>query len=127
MSPYGSYLLETLLVLMGVGALAFVLLYGARKMGAGRASGGLELLGRLPLDARRSIVLVRVGERVFVIGMGDGAMTKLGELAREDVPANVVAIPSRAFSDVLARVLGRDGAPKPVARGEGADGGGEKA
>ena len=111
MSPYGSYLLETMLTLMGVCALAFVLLYGARKMGAGRASGALSLLGRLPLDARRSIVLVKVGETVFVIGVGDGAMTKLGELPASDVPAGVV-VESKGFAAVLAGVMGKRGEEK---------------
>jgi flagellar protein FliO/FliZ len=126
MSPYGSYLLETLLTLMGVCALAFVLLYGARKMGAGRASGGLELLGRLPLDARRSIVLVKVGETVFVIGVGEGAMTKLGELAAEAVPAGTV-LKERSFATVLARGLGGVGAAKASVPREGAEREEEKA
>ena len=109
MSPYGTYLLETLLTLVGVCAVAFVLLYGARKMGAGRASGSLELLGRLPLDARRSIVLVKVGATVFVIGVGEGGMTKLGELAADVVPAGAI-LESQGFAAALARVMGK-GAP----------------
>jgi flagellar protein FliO/FliZ len=126
MSPYGSYLLETLLMLMGVCALAFVLLYGARKMGAGRASGALSLLGRLPLDARRSIVLVKVGETVFVIGVGDGAMTKLGELSASDVPAGAV-LESKGFAAVLAGVMRKGSPPTPAIRAEGAARGEEKA
>jgi flagellar biosynthetic protein FliO len=126
MSPYGSYLLETMLTLMGVCALAFVLLYGARKMGAGRASGALSLLGRLPLDARRSIVLVKVGETVFVIGVGDGAMTKLGELPASDVPAGVV-VESKGFAAVLAGVMGKGSARTPAIRVEGPARGEEKA
>jgi flagellar protein FliO/FliZ len=104
-SPYASYLLETLVTLAGVCAFAAVVLYGARKVGVGRPSGGLELVGRLPLDARRSIVLVKIGETVFVVGVGDGGMTKLGEVAASLVPASVVAEP-RTFASVLARVLG---------------------
>jgi len=105
-SPYASYLLETLVTLLGVCALAALVLYGARKAGVGRATGGLELWGRLPLDARRSIVLVKIGETVFVIGVGDGGMTKLGELAASAVPQSVIAEP-RSFAKVLARVTGR--------------------
>jgi flagellar protein FliO/FliZ len=105
-SPYASYLLETLVTLAGVCAFAALVLYGARKVGVGRASGGLELLGRLPLDARRSIVLVRIGETVFVIGVGDGAMTKLGELSASNVPVQV-AEARQSFASVLARVVGR--------------------
>ncbi len=118
MGAYGSYLLETLLTLVGVCGVAFVLLYGARRMGAGRASGGLELLGRLPLDARRSIVLIKVGGTAFVIGVGDGAMTKLGEVSAESVPAGD-APELRGFAAVFARVSGREGAPKPIATSTG--------
>ncbi len=114
MSPYASYLLETLATLLGVCAVAFVLLYGARKLGVGRPSGSLELVGRLPLDARRSIVLVRVGETVFVLGVGDGSMTKLGELPVASVPREAVQDP-KGFSTVLARALGRGVTGKPPA------------
>ena len=115
MSPYASYLLETFATLLAVCGVAFVMLLGARKMGVGRApTGGVELLGRLPLDARRSVVLVKVGATVFVIGVGDGGMTKLGELPAADVPREA-AQPSSTFAGVLARALGRDGAAKPPA------------
>jgi flagellar protein FliO/FliZ len=116
MSPYASYLLETLATLVVVCAMAALLLYGARKLGVGRASGGLELLGRLPLDARRSIVLVKVGETAFVVGVGDGGMTKLGELPAASVPREAVQ-EAKTFATVLARALGRDAAAKPVASG----------
>lgn len=114
MSPYASYLLETLATLLVVCAMAALLLYGARKLGVGRASGSLELLGRLPLDARRSIVLVKVGETVFVVGVGDGAMSKLGELPAASVPREAVEEP-KTFATVLARALGRDTSAKPAA------------
>ncbi len=106
MSPYASYLLETLFTLVGVSVLAGLVLYGARKVGVGRATGGLELVGRLPLDARRSIALVKIGETVFVIGVGDGGMTKLGEVAASSVPIQAPA-PPKNFASVLAEVLGR--------------------
>jgi flagellar protein FliO/FliZ len=105
-SPYASYLLETFVTLGGVCALAGLVLYGARRVGVGRPSGGLELLGRLPLDARRSIALVKIGETVFVIGVGDGAMTKLGELEASKVPLPVADAP-RSFASVLARAVGK--------------------
>src|SRR5216110_2948930 len=86
MSPYGSYLVEMLVTLLGVCALAFVLLYGARRLGMGRATGSIELLGQLPLDARRAIYLVKVGAQVFVVGVGEAGFTKLGELAAGELP-----------------------------------------
>jgi len=104
MSPYASYLVETLLTLIAVSALAYALLFGARKFGVGRASGAIRLVGRLPLDARRSIVLVKVGSQVLVVGVGDGGFTKLGEIAASEVPPETEA-PSSSFAEIIARAL----------------------
>jgi flagellar protein FliO/FliZ len=107
-SSYAGYIIETFVTLLAVCALAFVVLWGARRMGLGRPSGPIELRGHLPLDARRSIYLVRVGAQVFVVGVGEGGFTKLGEIPAADLPA---AQPAAAggFGDVLARVLARPG------------------
>ena len=105
MSPYASYLIETFVTLVAVCALAFVILYGARRFGLGRATGSIELVGQLPLDARRAVYLVKVGQQVFVVGVAEGGMTKLGELAASDVPTPAVTR-SPAFADVLARAIG---------------------
>jgi flagellar protein FliO/FliZ len=112
MSPYGSYLVETLITLMAVCAIAFAVLYGARRLGIGRPTGGIELVGRLPLDARRSIVLVRVGAHVFIVGVGDGGFTRLGRLPVAEIPVGAPA-ESPAFTAVLARVLGHSAQVKP--------------
>jgi flagellar biogenesis protein FliO len=104
LSLYASYLIETLVTLVGVCAFAAVVLYGARKIGIARDTGALELVGRLAIDARRSIVLVKIGETVFVVGVGDGGMTKLGELAASALPVRVPSEP-RSFASVLAKVL----------------------
>jgi len=107
-SPYAGYMVETLVTLVAVCALAFVVLWGARRLGIGRPSGPIELRGHLPLDARRAIYLVKVGEQVFVVGVGEGGFTKLGEIPAADLPA---AQPTGAggFGDVLARVMARPG------------------
>jgi flagellar protein FliO/FliZ len=105
-SPYAGYLVETFVTLLAVCALAFVVLWGARRLGLGRPSGPIELRGHLPLDARRSIYLVKVGDQVFVVGVGEGGFTKLGELPESSLPATDPAR-SAAFADVLSRVLGR--------------------
>lgn len=86
MSPYATYLLETLATLAVVSLLAVAVLWGARRVGVGRAAGPLALWGELPLDARRSIVLVRVAEVVFVVGVGEAGFTKLGELPASALP-----------------------------------------
>ncbi|HTQ43259.1 MAG TPA: flagellar biosynthetic protein FliO [Polyangiaceae bacterium] len=106
MSSYASYLLETFVTLVAVCALAFVVLWGARRMGIGRPSGPIELRGHLPLDARRAIYLVKVGAQVFIVGVGEGGFTKLGEIPESDLPEAVQAGGS-SFADVLSRVLSR--------------------
>lgn len=106
MSSLGAYLIETSITLFAVIALAFLVLYGARKVGVGRAAGPLELVGRLPIDARRAIYLVRVGKLVYVVGASEGGLTKLGELGAEGVAASE-AEPSPRFADLLARTLGQ--------------------
>jgi flagellar protein FliO/FliZ len=105
-SSYAGYLIETFVTLVAVCGIAFVVLWGARRAGLGRASGPVELRGHLPLDARRSIYLVKVGEQVFVVGVGDGVFTKLGEVPASELPA-VVATRGATFADVLGRALGR--------------------
>jgi flagellar biogenesis protein FliO len=105
-SSYAGYLVETFVTLLAVCGIAFVVLWGARRAGIGRPSGPVALHGHLPLDARRAIYLVKVGAQVFVVGVGDGVFTKLGEVPASELPA---LAPERGttFADVLARTLGR--------------------
>jgi flagellar biogenesis protein FliO len=109
MGSYGSYFVETLITLVAVCALAFVILYGARKLGVGRAHGPIALAGHLPLDPRRHIYLVRVGAQVLVVGVSEAGFTKLSEVPAADLAAiETVGVCDEApFSKVLARVLGR--------------------
>lgn len=106
MSPYASYVLQTFVTLLAVCGVAFVVLYGARRLGIGRPSGPVELVGQLPLDARRAIYLVKVGPQVLVVGVSEAGFAKLGELAAKDVPAAPVAA-GGSFADALAKALGK--------------------
>jgi flagellar biogenesis protein FliO len=103
---YTGYLIETIVTLLGVCALAFLVLWGGRRLGVGRPSGPIELQGHLPLplDSRRAIYLVRVGAQVFIVGVGEGCFTKLGEVAASELPARS-ATRGAPFAEVLARVL----------------------
>jgi flagellar biogenesis protein FliO len=83
MSPLARYVLQTVLTLAAVAGLAVLILYAARRVGVGRPSGPLSIVGRLVLDARRVIYLVRVGEQVYVIGASEAGLSKLGEIAPE--------------------------------------------
>jgi flagellar biogenesis protein FliO len=109
-SSYAGYLVETFVTLVAVCGLAFVVLWSARRLGIGRSSGPIELRGHLPLDARRAIYLVKVGAQVFVVGVGEGGFTKLGEIPASDLPA-AEAARGAPFADILARALGRTTKP----------------
>jgi flagellar biosynthetic protein FliO len=107
---YGVALLQTLLALVAVCILAWVVLrWGARRglgLGAGRK---IRVLERVMLDPRRALYLVKVGEKVLLIGGGDGAAPAV--LAEID-PATIPPDPEHkplAFRDVLAKLRGRDG------------------
>jgi len=105
--PYAGYIVQTLVTLIAVCALAFVVLYGARRLGIGRPRGPISLVGLLPLDARRSIYLVKVGVGpVIVVGASEAGFTKLGEVAASEVPEEAPS-ESPAFAEILSRVLGK--------------------
>lgn len=116
MSAYASYIVETFVTLLAVSGIAFVVLYGARRLGVGRPRGPVQLLGHLPLEARRSVYLVRVGKQVLVVGASEAGLVRLGEMpsGELEVPQDDVAGPAAPFSDVLAKVLGdRSAKPRP--------------
>lgn len=114
MGSYAGYIVQTLVTLLAVCALAFAILYGARRLGIGRPRGPIELVGLLPLDARRAIYLVKVGGQVIVVGASEAGLTRLGELSSAAV-RELPAAPTGAnggFADVLGRVLGRGAGEK---------------
>ena len=111
-SSYTAYIVETFVTLAIVCGLAYAVLFGARRLGVGRARGPSELVGQLPLDARRFIYLVKVGEQVYVVGAGEGGFTKLGEIGAADLPAEKR---TDAFAAILAR-MGRGGAARATSQ-----------
>jgi flagellar protein FliO/FliZ len=108
MSPVTTYIVETLVTLLGIVALLVVVLYGGRRLGVGRPSGPLELVGRLPLDARRAVYLVRVGKLVYVVGASEGGLTRLGELDAAAVPAADLGSGAPRFAEILAKMARRE-------------------
>jgi flagellar biogenesis protein FliO len=105
-SPYASYIVETFVTLLAVCALAVVVLYGARRLGIGRATGPIRLYAHLPLDRRRAIYVIKVGTQAFVVGVGEAGFTKLGEMPASDLPPEATP-ESSTFAAALARALGR--------------------
>ncbi len=110
-----------LLALQMIAVLAFVLLLVyvvLRKVlpffvpGAVNAAGNqtVRVLERLPIDQRRSILVVKVQDRVFLIGSAEGQINVLMELDAEKVEAlkPKPASPSRGVLDSWTRkVLSR--------------------
>lgn len=80
MSPLATYLVETFVTLLAVVAIAILVLVGAKRLGVGRPHGPMQLLGRMPLDARRVVYLVKVADQVLILGASEAGLTKLGEL-----------------------------------------------
>lgn len=103
MSPLTSYIVETMVTLLAIVALAALVLVAARKAGVGRPSGPLTLVGRLPLDGRRAVYLIRAGKKVLVVGASEAGLNRLGEL--DELPEELAAPSSKSFSDVLGQVL----------------------
>jgi flagellar biogenesis protein FliO len=107
---YTGYLIETLATLLAVCAMAFLILWGARRLGVGRPSGPIELRGHLPLDGRRSIYLVKVGAQLFIVGVGEGGFTKLGEIPASELPTSATGR-GASFTEALARAFGAERRP----------------
>jgi hypothetical protein len=120
-SSLSGYLKESVAILFVVVALAAFVLYAARRAGLGRAMGPVELLARLPLEPRRSVYVVRVLDRVLIIGSSEAGLAKLGQLARgaaaefQGVPpvADLKGALATAWSSASRRVVGQ--APRPRA------------
>jgi flagellar biogenesis protein FliO len=114
---YTGYLIETFVTLLAVCALALVVFWGARRLGVGRASGPIELFGHLPLDGRRAVYLIKVGSRVFIVGVAEGGFAKLGEIPADELP-EVARLGRPSFASVFARSLAKR-RPHGEARSEG--------
>lgn len=68
-------------VLIGITVACAAALVWLRRLARARAeTAGMRVVGKLPLEPRRSIYLVEVGGRCFMVGVGDGPMTMLSEV-----------------------------------------------
>lgn len=122
-------------------ALAFVLgliaiaVWALKRVGAGslgaRSRLPVEVVQRLPLGPKSGLAVVRVGEKVMVVSMGEGGVHPLFELEEADrqrvlagseiaLPLTSSAAASRAFPQAGAvpgwqRLFGGAPAPRPTA------------
>jgi len=99
-----------LLLLIGVGGGALVLVYKRRNavIISKKAGTKLEILERLPLGGQRECVLMKACDRLLVVGMHAGQFTLLSDMATEDSPtqpfARMASVPaaSHAVTDSVS-------------------------
>ena len=91
--------MRTLLSLGGVTALILLLSWGYRAVTAGnaltarpKAPGMIQVLSRTILSPRQSLVLVRVGPRMVLIGASQDALTTLHTIDDPDVIARIAGV-----------------------------------
>jgi len=68
----------------------------------------IRVLERVPIDQRKSLLVVEIQEKIYLIGSAEGQINILMELDREKVlmPENIDAKPS-SFAEVLKKTLSR--------------------
>jgi flagellar protein FliO/FliZ len=108
-SALSAYLLESALVLLLVVGLGWLVTFLARRAGVARATGPLELIARLPLEARRAVYVVRVLDQVLILGGSEQGLSKLGELPESAVAQFRKAPDASSWASLLATRLGRGG------------------
>jgi len=94
----------------GLMAAAWWWLRRQRNLGAAPAGRGvLDVIARTPLEPGRSLLLVRAGERVIIVGSTAQGLSRLGEITdKEEVEALIRLAgqgkPDKAFPEELRRV-----------------------
>lgn len=103
---YGILLFKMVFVLGGVCLLAWVSLrWGLKRFVAPdrHRGGAMEVLARLPLEPRRSLLVVRVASRCLVLSSSETGIETIAELEPEDATVFESQPGSdRSFRDVLA-------------------------
>ena len=74
------------------------------------AGGSIQILEIKHLDQKKSIALVKVLDRVLVVGCTDSSLSGLGELSAEEISRLKVEEPADAgvFDTVLSRFTGKN-------------------
>ena len=103
-------LVGSLLVLGLVCLAAWVIVrFGARRWLSPRgASGGLDVVARVPLEPRRSLYVVEVAGKTLLVGTSEMGLSVLSELDREAFRAEMADRPTtRSFVDVVRDAINR--------------------
>lgn len=67
----------------------------------------IRILERVPLDQRRSMLVIEVQEKVYLVGSAEGQINILMELDRDKLPAKPALgqKSSRGFEEILKKTL----------------------
>lgn len=66
----------------------------------------LEVIDRLPLDQRRSIMVVKLGDRYFLVGATETGISLLSRLETDEIEDALAAAASRESATSLSRFAG---------------------
>jgi flagellar protein FliO/FliZ len=89
---YGAALLRMVISLALVCGVAWLALkWGAKRLAAptGASADRMRVIARLPIEPRRSVVVVRVGQRTLVLGSSEAGLETLAELSPGEADALV--------------------------------------
>ena len=74
----------------------------------------VKILERLPLDGKRSLIVVEVQERVYLLGSAEGQINVLMELDREKMNRGLQVTPGPvSFDSVFKRMFSRSRPSEP--------------
>jgi flagellar protein FliO/FliZ len=122
---YGDLLVTALVVLVAACVAMLVIVRVAGRWSSGRSArpGLLDVVARVPLEARRSLYIVDVAGKALLVGTSELGLTVLSELDRERVRA---VPPPVSFAELVrgavqrATARRRGDAPPGDDRGSGA-------
>lgn len=111
---YGELMLTSLLVLVVVCVVAWAALrWLGRWMEGRRVGSGVTVVGRVPLEPRRSLYVVEAGGRRLLIGSSEGGVTLLTELDAEAVPVDAKPA-ARSFGDLVRDAIAARARRRPA-------------
>lgn len=94
--------IKTLAALAIVLALIFGLRLLLRRVGGGAAGGAargaIEVLARTPVTPKHQVLLLRVGQRIWLVGAGSNGLSRLGEISEPEQVAELLGAVERGRS-----------------------------
>jgi len=113
-ASYGFLMLRMMLMVGIVCALAMVTLrWGLKRfVNPSSESKALAVVARLPLEPKRSLLVVRVATRHLIIASSEAGLTNMGDLSAADVDfltsnktSNPMKSGVKSFHDLISRTL----------------------